>query len=901
MKLEEGQGSRSCGQRASRGQGLVEFAMVLPVLLLVVMGIIEFGYDFTVYSGLFNAAREGARYGITHPKDVTGVVQAVHDKVFIVDPNSASNPVLISVHYDKGPGTTVYTDTNQIESGDRVVVSVMYNLNTITPLIQPIVATLPVNTSAARTITSLGYHWVPGGAGSLDMDSDGVPDEADNCPYVANPDQADGDGDGHGDACDNCPAVPNPDQSDLDGDGLGDACDADTVAIVALVTASPTSVAAGGTVAFTYVVTNPGTADLTAVSMWDSFGNNYPIGDLASGANHVETFSMVVNESVINTLAAIGTYDVVTTTAQSSVNVPVYHPSLGMSADVIPGRVLAGESVLFTYRLHNTGDVILSGVTLTDTFGATFGPIVLPVGSPTVVFQASYSIWETTVNEVVATFLDPGGTTGRVTRLVPVQVVAQLDPIVILEPLVVSDTLVTGTAEPDRIVTIRDLMDSSFPAASRRVDSDGAFTFSNLPPLVAGHVIVVEGYGEADSAMVLGGAGVAAIAIETPCHGTGEVRGTAEPGETVNLLLQILQTSYQDSVVVGDDGYFTFTLPPEMLLQQGQSIHVSGYGQEASSVVEACTTDAYITVSPACAPAGTVGLTVTVNGYNWDYQNKNDDTEITWDGADLCAWDADTGGQLVDWQQVCTVDLMMEGAHVIGATNRKIPLVYAGLVAPCPAPNLTVAEVALLSTPPISTYQRLDFQVTVENDGGWPVNGLFWVDLIASEPTTKSVAWAAVSGLGAGATIPLTMTTIQDAFPLTGTYHVVAVADSWNQVEESDEDDNRFAPYPVTVTEEGAAPTTPISPTAEIRGTTYVLQGGSLVPVRADVYAYETSGILVARTVSDAEGVYSLALEPGTYDVGGETWIDWDRYSRSYSDVQATSTGTDLNIVMYQN
>jgi hypothetical protein len=58
-----------------------------------------------------------------------------------------------------------------------------------------------------------------------DADRDGVPEGADNCPGLRNPDQRDFDGDGAGDACDPCPLDPNdvcsPD--DLDGDGTPNA------------------------------------------------------------------------------------------------------------------------------------------------------------------------------------------------------------------------------------------------------------------------------------------------------------------------------------------------------------------------------------------------------------------------------------------------------------------------------------------------------------------------------------------------------------------------------------------------------------------------------------------------------------------------------------------------------
>jgi hypothetical protein len=79
-----------------------------------------------------------------------------------------------------------------------------------------------------------------------DTDGDGVSDDLDNCPTVANANQADADSDGVGDVCDNCVNVANPrvtpdtptflitnpwatltgDQRDDDHDGYGNKCDA---------------------------------------------------------------------------------------------------------------------------------------------------------------------------------------------------------------------------------------------------------------------------------------------------------------------------------------------------------------------------------------------------------------------------------------------------------------------------------------------------------------------------------------------------------------------------------------------------------------------------------------------------------------------------------------------------
>lgn len=49
---------------ASKGQGLIETTLLLPVLLIVLSGLIEFGFLLNDYMGLQDAARNAARYGV---------------------------------------------------------------------------------------------------------------------------------------------------------------------------------------------------------------------------------------------------------------------------------------------------------------------------------------------------------------------------------------------------------------------------------------------------------------------------------------------------------------------------------------------------------------------------------------------------------------------------------------------------------------------------------------------------------------------------------------------------------------------------------------------------------------------------------------------------------------------
>jgi TadE-like protein len=51
------------GRDGARGQGLVEFALMVPVILLILLGMLEFGFAFTHEQTIAYATREGARAG----------------------------------------------------------------------------------------------------------------------------------------------------------------------------------------------------------------------------------------------------------------------------------------------------------------------------------------------------------------------------------------------------------------------------------------------------------------------------------------------------------------------------------------------------------------------------------------------------------------------------------------------------------------------------------------------------------------------------------------------------------------------------------------------------------------------------------------------------------------------
>jgi Flp pilus assembly protein TadG len=72
--------------RRQRGQAMVELAMVLPVFLILVLGIIDFGWALRNYVMVTNSAREGARLGVTGAEGPSIVERTVNTSAGLLKP-----------------------------------------------------------------------------------------------------------------------------------------------------------------------------------------------------------------------------------------------------------------------------------------------------------------------------------------------------------------------------------------------------------------------------------------------------------------------------------------------------------------------------------------------------------------------------------------------------------------------------------------------------------------------------------------------------------------------------------------------------------------------------------------------------------------------------------------------
>jgi Flp pilus assembly protein TadG len=159
-------------RRKEKGQSMVEFALTLPIVLLIVLGIIEFGYLLFVFSSVNSASRNAARYGIA-VGEVAGGELRYYDCDGIIDAGMGAGRFAglvdgdFAISYDSGPDSTspLYSDcatlaalggNDDIGFGDRIIV-------TVTHQYQPLVTFMGLNVGSF-TMTSTSNRTIVKGA-----------------------------------------------------------------------------------------------------------------------------------------------------------------------------------------------------------------------------------------------------------------------------------------------------------------------------------------------------------------------------------------------------------------------------------------------------------------------------------------------------------------------------------------------------------------------------------------------------------------------------------------------------------------------------------------------------------------------------------------------------------------
>jgi Flp pilus assembly protein TadG len=84
------------------GQAMAEFALILPVLCLVLFGILQFGLMFFNYIDLTSAVREGARKASVLREDANGVAEA---EAAIANATAVVNDDDVDISIDSQPWT----------------------------------------------------------------------------------------------------------------------------------------------------------------------------------------------------------------------------------------------------------------------------------------------------------------------------------------------------------------------------------------------------------------------------------------------------------------------------------------------------------------------------------------------------------------------------------------------------------------------------------------------------------------------------------------------------------------------------------------------------------------------------------------------------------------------------
>ena len=132
----------------SHGQALVEFALVLPIFLVLILGVFDFGRLIFLHTSMTNGAREGARLATVN-QDVSMIEERIEAQNAMIAPT-------ISINFYVPPDDPHGAPTEPCDAvpdvGCLVIVELEGEFNAITPIIGSIIGAIGVSAATTSTV-----------------------------------------------------------------------------------------------------------------------------------------------------------------------------------------------------------------------------------------------------------------------------------------------------------------------------------------------------------------------------------------------------------------------------------------------------------------------------------------------------------------------------------------------------------------------------------------------------------------------------------------------------------------------------------------------------------------------------------------------------------------------------
>lgn len=149
-------------RQGDAGATLVEFAIVVPLLLVLLFGIVEFGRVIGEFTTIRTAAREGARFATTvesasgtpNYRDCSGIIDAVNSKVVLGTIESVSITWTAPGYTHTCTDADPTNDPSQTEvvSGTTVEVLVTSTFDSVVPIMEIFLDGISLNTTQSREV-----------------------------------------------------------------------------------------------------------------------------------------------------------------------------------------------------------------------------------------------------------------------------------------------------------------------------------------------------------------------------------------------------------------------------------------------------------------------------------------------------------------------------------------------------------------------------------------------------------------------------------------------------------------------------------------------------------------------------------------------------------------------------